>query len=521
VILLAGYGQKFQSLSGGLSTVKKNNRPHESSNNSQPEFWQPIQPRANGSKNTGKRNGQNARGKKYNQSAPQINGSGKKGRKKIRTKKQKIRLALIIAGSVLLVILLAAWLLWRSIMGQMNIINPDKETVPEEYDLPTESLVHPIPTDKNVTNILLLGIDARDPESISERSDAMMILTVDENNKVIKLTSLQRDMLVYLPGKEQPQKINSANVAGGPALAMRVVNETLRLDIKSYVVVNMSGMKEIIDIAGGVTIDVEKAEIPYIPGISEAGVQKLKGDQAVAYARIRKVGSDYARMQRQRTVIQALLDTFLQAGLTTKADMIKEGLPFITTNLKESKIMDLGLKVLPIMNSDIEQLQIPIDGFFREYSGASWVNLCDFNGMIPILHEFIWGKSFPFDPVREIPGAPNGSLEGELPEYIIKRPETQAPSQNETTTAATTTAPAATTTTQPATTTTTVATTTTTAAATTAPAVTTTGTTQSVTTTTEAATTTTTTQQVTTTTSASAAATTTAAPQADGEQLAA
>lgn len=433
--------------------MKKNNHSGYESNRAQPEFWQPIAPKANGKQQGGpggrtkgaggNRSGNGNRG--TNGRAMPANGSGNRrganGKKRPRTKKEKIRLALIISGTVLLVLLLAAWLFWRSLMGQMNLIDPDKETIPEEYDVPTESLVHPIPSDKNITNILLLGIDARDPESISERSDAMMILTIDQKNKTLKLTSLQRDMLVYLPGKDQPQKINSANVAGGPALAMRVVNETLRLDISNYVVVNMKGMEEIVEIAGGVMIDVTKAEIPHIPGVSQAGLQKLNGHQAVSYARIRAVGTDYGRMQRQRTLMQALLDTFMQANLATKANMISEGLPFITTNLSEGKIMDLGLKVLPIMRGDIGQLQIPIDGFFREYSGASWVNLCDFNGMIPLLQEYIWGRTFPFDRVKEIPGAPNGSLSGDLP-WTTTRATNREPAETttEATTEATTTA---------------------------------------------------------------------------------
>ena len=110
-----------------------------------------------------------------------------------------------------------------------------------------------------------------------------MILTIDTINKKIKLTSLQRDMLVYIPGKTDPNKLNSANASGGPLLAMRVVNDTLRLSIDKYVVVNMVGMEKIIDLAGGVMIDVSKDELPYVEGgLSKSGLQLLNGFQAVS-----------------------------------------------------------------------------------------------------------------------------------------------------------------------------------------------------------------------------------------------
>ena len=407
----------------------KSNRNNRNRQVSQPEIWQPITPK-NSRKgprgNTVGRNGSaaKAKGRAENNSKKKL---GFRARWKKLTRKQKLGRILVAVGIVLAVVFLTGWMIWSSMMSKINLIDPDTETVPEEFDVPTESLVHPLPEVKGVTNILLLGIDARSRESLNERSDAMMILTIDEKNGKIKLTSLQRDMLVYLPGKDTPQKINSVNVAGGPALAMRVVNDTFRLNIKNYVVVNMQAMEELIDIVGGVMIDVQPAEVEHInsgvadsngfntnkppsEGIKGAGLQKLNGRQAVAYSRIRYIDSDYARMGRQRTVLQAMLLSFADANIAKKTNMITEGLGYVSTNFKQSQIMDMGLKTLPILNTEIEQLQIPIEGYFREYSGNQWVNLCDYNGMIPLLQEFIWGKTFSFDKVKEIAGAPNSSL---------------------------------------------------------------------------------------------------------------
>jgi polyisoprenyl-teichoic acid--peptidoglycan teichoic acid transferase len=343
-----------------------------------------------------------------------------------RRQRHRARLLLLIIGVVVIALVFVTWLGVQALLNQINYVPPEEQTLPSEYNVPTESLVNPLPSMTGITNILLLGVDTRDtdPGSVAERSDSMMILTIDMNNKKLKLTSLQRDMLVYLPGKSEPVKLNAANARGGPALAMRVVNDTLRLDIKDFIVVNMRGMESLIDLAGGVMIDVTKDELPYLnmcvadengnypdtpqsPEVKSAGLQRLNGRQAVGYARIRKLDSDYKRMERQRTVLQALMDAFLGADLTTKGQVVTKGLSLLTTNLTGAELTEIALKVVPIMNGTIDQLQIPIDGYFTEDSGDTWVNRCDFNGMIPLLQTFIFGKTFDFDPVKVIAGAPH------------------------------------------------------------------------------------------------------------------
>lgn len=326
-------------------------------------------------------------------------------------RKKRAVVAIIIVLAIILAMFAGVFIYLRILAGRMHYVDPGKETIPSQYNLPTESLVNPVPSVKEIMNILLLGVDTRDADSFGERSDAMMILTIDQSTGKIKLASLQRDMLVYIPGVREPQKINAANALGGPMLSVRVVNETFRLDIKRYMVVNMQGMKEIVDLAGGIWVDVSRAEIPHIAPRPEApGRQKLNGSQAVSFSRIRAIDSDYGRMNRQRTVIQALLDAFMQADLVTKNNMISEGLGCVTTNMSVSELLDIGLNTIPKLDTRIEQLQIPIKGYFREYSGNSWVNLCDFNGMIPLLQEFIFGRIYPFDPVKVIPGAPNSGV---------------------------------------------------------------------------------------------------------------
>lgn len=347
------------------------------------------------------------------------------------------KLVAVLVAAVFVVVSIGAVLIGRTFLDKINYDN-FVETIPEEYDVPTESLIHEIPQETGVTNILLLGVDNRDKTvaSVEERSDSMIILTIDEKNKKFKLTSLQRDMMVYFPGSDNIHKLNSANAEGGPQLTMRVINETFRLNIDKYVVVNMLGMEQIIELVGGVTVDVSADELKALNAelaminmtfknsdpateLESTGIQLLDGRQAVTYARIRQNDDDYHRMGRQREVLQALFTSFLNADLSTKTKVLNAGLPLITTNIKDDEIVKLGLDVLPMMNATIEQLQIPIAGDFREYSGAIWMNLCDYNAMIPKLQQFIFGKTYEFDAVREIPGAPNSSIS--LPSSFEKK----------------------------------------------------------------------------------------------------
>lgn len=339
----------------------------------------------------------------------------KTGRTKPRPMLQRILIGAGIAAAVIVIaIVITTWIGYRSMVDQIDIVPSAEDALPSEFDQPTESLVNPVPSEKKVTNILLLGVDAQ-TDSIEGRSDAMMILTVNEQQGRIKLTSLQRDMMVYLPGRPYPDKLNAAHVYGGPALSMRVINDTFRLDLKKYVVVNMAGLTQLIDVAGGVEIEISREEARYLNLVKESGLQLLDGRQAVSYARLRKLDDDYMRMQRQRIVLQALLDAFVKASLGEKKSMIDEGLSLIQTNLSVNEITKLGLKILPKMNTTIEQMQLPVEGTFNsgmysEGGMTSWQIRADFNAMIPPLQEFIWGRTYEFDKVKDIAGAPNSSL---------------------------------------------------------------------------------------------------------------
>lgn len=327
---------------------------------------------------------------------------------------------------VVLLIIVAVLLAGLYVTVDQNLNRFTETTLPEKFNIPADTLENPLPQVDGITNILLLGVDNRNAEagSIQERSDSMMILTIDSRHGRLKLTSLQRDMVVYFPGDKTPNKINSANAVGGPLLAMRVVEDALRLKIDKFVVVNMAGLEQIIDAVGGVKVDVSKKELKAVneelamvnktfpdtepsPTLETEGVQVLNGRQAVTYARIRKIDSDYARMERQREVIQALAKSALKAGPTGQYRLLTTGLSDVTTNLSTPELALLGLRALPLLSQPIAQLQVPIEGYFNNVNTDAWKSLCDFNGMIPLVQDFIFEATFPFDPVKKIKGAPN------------------------------------------------------------------------------------------------------------------
>lgn len=332
-------------------------------------------------------------------------------KKKRLTNKQFITRVAIGFVSLLLVLFIGINLIWNYIFSGLE---PDKNS----EHIPTEALTNQPPSSKDITNILLLGVDARNPKTENGLSDSMIILTIDRKNDVIKMTSIMRDCYVYIPGYKKPDKINAANALGGPELAVRTVNNTLRLNIEKYIVVNMFSMADIIDIAGGVTLDITKKEqstlnfmlrnTPVDEGgastVSGFGTQRMIGAQAVMFARIRKIDSDSERSRRQRDVLKALFSEFRNTSAVKKAQMIQKGLSSIKTNMTAKEITSLGIDVLPRMAGKIEEMKLPLDGYYKVFSNSVWYMKVDYNRMIPEVYKFIYGKVQDFDPVPTVPG---------------------------------------------------------------------------------------------------------------------
>lgn len=197
-------------------------------------------------------------------------------------------------------------------------------------------------------NIALFGVDSRD-NSVGKgnRSDVIIICSIDQATGDIKLVSVYRDTYLDV-GKNSFQKATHAYSYGGPARAVKMLNDSLDLNITDYVTFNWKAVATAINILGGVDIEVTKPEFKYInsyitetvkgTGIGSVqlkapGMQHLDGVQAVAYARLRYMDTDYQRTERQRKVIELAFEKAKKADLKTLNDLLGNMLSMVATNL--------------------------------------------------------------------------------------------------------------------------------------------------------------------------------------------
>ncbi len=156
-------------------------------------------------------------------------------------------------------------------------------------------------------NIALLGLDARTDTFDGTRSDCIIIASINQETKEIKLLSVYRDTYLELTDRNL-DKITHAYAYGGAKLTLSTLNTNLDLNITEYVTVNFDTVRTVVNAVGGVKMTVTDAEAKSIPNITSAGTYNLNGEQALAYARIRKIDTDYKRTERMRDVLTAVFN---------------------------------------------------------------------------------------------------------------------------------------------------------------------------------------------------------------------
>ena len=245
------------------------------------------------------------------------------------------------------------------------------------------------------TNILMLGVDQR-AQGESCRSDTMIVCSINTRTSEVKLTSLMRDMAVEfddLGANNGTYRLNAANYFGGPELTMKTINELLGLNIEKYVMVNFTGFTQICEALGGIEMDITESEMNEINknaynqfqiakenGWDESNLTgtneylyeygenvHLNGRQALAYARIRKIDSDWERTNRQRKVLVAMMDKMrgtnamqlLQLGMTLQQ--------YLETNMTLEEIISIADKVLNSGLEGAETMVLPVtDTYVQE-----------------------------------------------------------------------------------------------------------------------------------------------------------
>ena len=231
-------------------------------------------------------------------------------------------------------------------------------------------------------HLLLIGIDAR-PGEETGRSDTMIIVSIDPEGNVIKLTSIMRDLYVEIPGYKN-NRINSAYVFGGAELLMATIEENFGIHVENYIAVNFSMLGALIDSIGGLVLTVEddyymdriNAVIKQdnrVLGIdrndgllTKSGEQLMTGKQAQAYARYRygTADGDFGRTVRQREVITKIFEKLSEMTVIELMSLVVENAGSIYTNITVNDLASYAPVLISMKDAEINELRLPIDGGF-------------------------------------------------------------------------------------------------------------------------------------------------------------
>lgn len=340
-------------------------------------------------------------------------------------KSKKSTKILIVLASILAVLIIAAVLLYCIVImpyysDRIDIVSKPQEdiesTVNDTIDVELPDNPDEIPAEDQtkdviyeeeqkedeIINILLSGVDTRSYD-LNSRSDTIILASYNKTQHTVKLVSFMRDSWVYLPERGW-SRINAATVYGGTGLLINTINYNFDLDIQNYVQVKFDDFRKIIDIIGGIDVELTQQEINYINRklhsddrdwsndiTAEPGLVHLNGAQALWHCRNRSIGnSDYTRTERQREVIGIIIDKILSMSLGEVSSIVFELRNYVNTNIPMQTILELGYDAMIAGNIEVESSRVPFDGEFwsANKNGASVLEL-DIDANTALLHEFL------------------------------------------------------------------------------------------------------------------------------------
>lgn len=262
--------------------------------------------------------------------------------------------------------------------------------------------------DKNVMNILLIGSDEFSAGfSKTSRSDVNILVSINKAEKTVKLVSFSRGIAIKMldgPYKGQYEWLTNAHRWAGHEAVLEALSDAFKIDIGRYVRVNFNSVTKIVDAIGGIDMELTAQEAKFINGqyVASTPTQKplvegwnhLDGGTATYYARLRGIDDDWYRVVRQRKAILAVVDKLKGSSFSTLNDLCDLALPMIQTNLTKLEIAELILYSPTFLESEFDQMTIPIQnsyGGMTVMSGAAgWALNYDKNNAA--LHEFLFGK---------------------------------------------------------------------------------------------------------------------------------
>lgn len=253
----------------------------------------------------------------------------------------KERKGLKILGVIIIILII----LLVAILGGMYWFIHSKLEKMQQVDLKEEELGVSAQAEENLTdfrNIAIFGIDSReDTYDRGNRSDCIIIASINNKTKEVKLVSVYRDTYVQIQGYGL-DKITHAYSYGSAPLAISTLNTNFDLNIKEFITVNFDAVKDIIDSVGGISMPITTEEVPHIAGITKAGTYQLTGEQALSYARIRyAAGGDYKRTERMRDVLTAVANKVKTFDISRLNKLVDTILPRIYTNITASDVFSM------------------------------------------------------------------------------------------------------------------------------------------------------------------------------------
>jgi len=306
--------------------------------------------------------------------------------------------------------------------------------------------------DEDVLNILLIGTDERteavndadafthlnqldgteDTTEFSDdaRADSMILVSMDIKDHVIRLVSIERGtgVPILLDGYEdQYDWITHTFRYGGPKLTMKTVEECYNIEVDHFVRVNFNSFVQIVNAVGGVDIDITEMEAKAlnweVPSNSmlivnhvDPGPNHFDGYTALQYARLRKIDNDWKRVERQRTVIKAVLDQVKNASVMELDNLLNTLLPLIQTNFTKTEIAALLVQLPGFLGCDVQQMSLPLQGTYGVRTGMDDRLMYDPDWVVNIkaLQDFLYNDKTAEEVIAATPETAAAEAAGEL-----------------------------------------------------------------------------------------------------------
>ena len=330
-----------------------------------------------------------------------------KKQKRILQRRRRRRILFGIEIFILLILIGGVFIYAK--LGKMNFTDLDFSKIGVNTGVSDNNVM------KGYTTIGLIGLDGRDGELKSgARSDTMIIASINNDTKKVKLVSIYRDTYLRIgedsEGNGQYDKANAAYAKGGPEQFLSMLNTNLDLNVTDFVSVDFQAVAEAVELLGGIDVELKEEEVvhlnnycvetskvtgmDYTPLEEKAGVHHLNGVQTVSYARIRYTsGNDFRRAARQREVIYKIVEKAKNSDIATLSKILDKVFPKVYTSFTKAEILQMGMSM---MSYDIEdQTGFPFDHL---YGGRVKDAMGGLDVVLPVtlesnvikLHEFLY-----------------------------------------------------------------------------------------------------------------------------------